>query len=117
MLLYSSEAEALRALLRDAFGFKAVDAGGGLLIFALPPAELGVHPAEALDGGSSVHHQLSFMCDNIQQTITELRTKGVQFEGDPKHESYGITMMMTLPGGVRVMLYEPRHATTIALPA
>jgi hypothetical protein len=113
MLLYSSEPEALRSTLRDAFGFKSVDAGGGWLIFALPPAELGVHPAEGPTFESGFHHQVTFMCDNIHSTITELRAKGIKIDGEPKNEGYGITVMMTLPGSVKVMLYEPRHATAI----
>ena len=113
MLLYSPEADALRAMLRDAFGFPSVDAGGGWLIFALPPSELGVHPAEGSTHESGVRHQVSFMCDDIRATIAELRARGVQIDGEPKDEGYGITVMMTLPGGVKVMLYEPRHATAI----
>jgi hypothetical protein len=113
MLLYSSEAEALRAMLRDVFGFSAVDAGGGWLIFALPPAELGVHPAEGPTYESGVRHQVTFMCSDIEKTVAELRAKGVQIDGEPKDEGYGITVMMTLPGDVRVMLYEPRHPTAI----
>jgi hypothetical protein len=110
MLLYSPEADALRATLRDAFGFKSVDAGGGWLIFAMPPSELGAHPAEE----SGAHHQISFMCDDIESTIAELRAKGVQIEGEPKNEGFGITTMMTLPGGVKVLLYEPRHPLAIS---
>ncbi len=112
-LLYSSDADALRAMLRDAFGFEFVDAGGGWLIFALPPAELGVHPGEGPSFESGIRHQLAFMCDDIRATIAELRGKGVQIDGEPKTESYGFTVMMNLPGGVNVMLYEPRHATAI----
>lgn len=115
MLLYSPEADALRAMLRDTFGFKFVDAGGGWLIFALPPAELGVHPAEGPTCESGIRHQVSFMCDDIGATVAELRAKGAQIDGEPKDEGYGITVMMTLPGGVKVMLYEPRHA--MAIPA
>jgi hypothetical protein len=107
MLLYSPEAEALRATLRDAFGLKAVDAGGGWLIFTLPPSELGVHPAE------SVHHQVSFMCDDIRATIAELHAKGVQIDGEPEDRGFGIAVTMTLPGNVKVMLYEPRHPLAI----
>ena len=81
-LLYTSEPEALRAMLRDVFGWSFVDAHDGWLIFALPPAELGVHPAE----GPS--HELSLMCDDLEAT-------------------------MVLPGGVEVLLYEPKHATAI----
>jgi hypothetical protein len=117
MLLYTSEPEALRAMLRDVFGFKSVDAGGGWLIFALPPSELGVHPSEGPTFESGVRHQISFMCDNIRATVDELRAKGVQIDGEPEDEGYGITVMMTLPGGVNVMLYEPRHAMAITTPA
>jgi predicted enzyme related to lactoylglutathione lyase len=89
-----------------------VDAGGGWLIFALPPAELGVHPAES---PADHHHQITFMCDDIHATVADLRAKGVQIEGDPKEERFGIIAMMTLPGGVKVMLYEPLHALAIDL--
>ncbi len=114
MLLYSSEPDALRATLRDVFGFQSVDAGGGWLIFALPPAELGVHPAEGPTHDSGVRHQVTFMCDDIQGTVAELRKKGIRIDGEPKDEGYGITAMMSLPGNVEVMLYEPRHALAIA---
>ena len=113
MLLYSSEPEAVRALLKDAFGFASVDAGGGWLIFRLPPSELGVHPGEGPTYESGVGHQVTFMCDDIRKTIAELRAKGVRIEGEPKNEGYGITAMMTFPGDLPVMLYEPRHATAI----
>ena len=99
--------------LRDAFGFKHVDAGEGWLIFALPPAELGVHPAEGPTYESGVRHQLTFMCDDIQATIRDLRSKGVKVNGEPQDEGFGITVMLGLPGGVEVMLYEPHHATAL----
>lgn len=113
MLLDSFEPDALRAMLRDVFGFESVDAGHGWLIFALPPSELGVHPSDGPTYSSGVRHQVSFMCDDIHATIEELRGKGVSIEGQPKTESYGITVMMTLPGNVNVMLYEPRHPVAI----
>lgn len=113
MLLYSPEPDALRAMLRDVFGFKCVDAGGGWLIFALPPSELGVHPAEGPTYASGVRHQISFMCDDIRATVAELRAKGVQIDGEPSDEGWGITTTMTLPGGIKMMLYEPRHAMAI----
>jgi hypothetical protein len=75
MLLYSSQADALRAMLRDAFGLKSVDAGGGWLIFALPPSELGVHSAEGPTYESGVRHRVTFRCDDIRATIAELRMK------------------------------------------
>lgn len=114
MLLYTPEADALRSTLRDVFGFRFVDAGGGWLIFALPPSELGVHPAEGPTYDSGVRHQVSLMCDDIHATVAELRAKGIQIDGEPVVASYGVTVMMTLPGGVKVQLYEPRHAMAIA---
>jgi hypothetical protein len=115
MLLYTPEAEALRATLRDVFGFRHVDAGGGWLIFALPPSELGVHPAEGPTWASGVRHQVTFMCDDIVSTMADLRTRGIEFDGEPKDEGYGIVTTMTLPGGVKVQLYEPRHAMALGL--
>lgn len=107
MLLYTSEPEALRATLRDVFGWTNVDAGGGWLIFALPPAEVGVHPAEVPS------HQFSLMCDDIEQTVAELEAKGIEFRGEPEDMRFGIGVTMVLPGGVEVMVYEPRHPTAI----
>ena len=110
MLFYTSEAEQLRATLRDTFGFKHVDAGGGWLIFRLPPSEIGVHPAEGPTWESGTRHQIAFMCDNINKTIAELQSKGISVDVPPKDEGYGITTMLHLAGGCEVMLYEPRHA-------
>ena len=114
VLLYTSEPEKLRAVLRDVFKWKNVDAGGGWLIFALPPAELGVHPAEGPTFESGARHQFTLMCDDIQTTIQELKGKGIQIESEPKDEGWGITVMMTLPGDVPVMLYQPRHPVAIS---
>ena len=114
VLLYTPEPEALRATLRDAFGWKHVDAGDGWLIFALPPAELGVHPAEGPTHESGVRHQFSLMCDDIEATMRELRARGIEVKGEPTDEGFGITVMLNLPGGVEVLLYEPRHAVAIA---
>lgn len=108
-LFYTSEPEQLRAMLRDVFGLKYVDAGEGWLIFAMPPAELGVHPMEGENFDAGHRHLISFMCDDITKTIAELRAKGVTVVGEPKDEGYGITTMLHLPGGCEVMLYEPRH--------
>ena len=107
VLLYTPEADALRALLRDVLDWDHVDSGGGWLIFALPPAELGVHPAEATS------HELSLMCDDIQATVADLRERGVTIEGEPTDVGFGISVMIILPGGVEVRLYEPRHPTAI----
>jgi predicted enzyme related to lactoylglutathione lyase len=115
MLLYTTQPEALRATLRDVFGWKHVDAGDGWLIFALPPAELGVHPAEGPTFSSGVRHQLTLMCDDIRATARQLAAKGIEVVGQPEDEGWGITVMLELPGGVDVMLYEPRHPIAIGL--
>jgi hypothetical protein len=114
VLLYTPEAEKLRATLRDVFGWKYVDAGEGWLIFALPPSEIGVHPAEGPTWESGVRHQFSLMCDDIHGTVKDLRGKGIQIDGEPEDEGWGISVMMTLPGGVQVQLYEPRHPVAAA---
>jgi hypothetical protein len=106
-LLYSPEAEAVRALLRDVFGWDHVDAGDGWLIFRLPPAEVGVHP------GAGPAHELSLMCDDISATVAELRSKGVEVKGEPEDQGYGVVVTVVLPGGLDVLLYEPRHPTAI----
>lgn len=113
MLLYTSEPAALRAMLRDVFGFKHVDAGDGWLIFRLPPSEVGVHPAEGPTYASGTRHSISFMCDDIHATSADLKAKGVVIDGTPKDEGWGITLMMRLPGDCQVMLYQPRHAVAI----
>jgi hypothetical protein len=107
-LLYTPEAEALRATLRDALGWSHVDAGDGWLIFALPPAELGVHPS---DGATK--HELSFICNDVEATVADLRAKGIEFEGEPEDLGFGKGLAMRLPGGVEVLLYEPHHQTAI----
>jgi predicted enzyme related to lactoylglutathione lyase len=112
-LLYSSEPEKLRAVLGDVFGWESVDAGQGWLIFAMPPTEMGVHPAEGPTYETGTRHLISFMCDDIQATIAELKAKGIEFKGGPQDEGYGITIQMILPGGTEVMLYEPRHKIAI----
>lgn len=116
VLLYSSEPTALRAIFRDAFGWKHVNAGDGWLIFALPPAELGVHPAEGPTYESGVRHQLTLMCDDIEATVGELRAKGIEVKGEPTDEGWGVTVMLGLPGDVEVLLYEARHPVAAAEP-
>jgi hypothetical protein len=115
VLLYTPEPTALRAVLRDVFGWTHVDAGEGWLIFALPPAEIGVHPAEGPTYESGVRHQFSLMCDDIVTTSRELRSKGIDVRGEPRDEGWGVTVMLRLPGGVEVMLYEPRHPIAAGL--
>jgi hypothetical protein len=108
VLLYTPKPEELRAVLRDAFGWRFVDDGGGWLIFALPPAELGVHPSER-----STQHELSFMCDDVAATKSELEAKGITFRGEPQDLGFGIGVTLVLPGGVEALLYQPKHKTAI----
>lgn len=111
VLLYTPEAEALRATLRDVFGWPHVDDDGdGWLIFKLPAAELGVHPSEG-----ETQHELSLMCDDIEATVGELRDRGVEVRGEPADRGFGIAVTVVLPGGVDVLLYEPRHKTALEL--
>ena len=108
LLIYTPEAEAARSVLADVFGFEKVDVGEGWLIFRLPQAELGVHPS---DGATS--HSISFMCDDIHATVAELLANGVTVQGPPVEAGWGIAATAELPGGVEVMIYEPRHPLAI----
>ena len=107
-VLFSKDAEAVRALLGDALGFESVDAGGGWLIFALPPAEVAVHPAER--GG---RHELYLMCDDIEATTAELAGKGIELARPVSDEGWGLVTALRLPGGAELGLYEPRHPTAL----
>src|SRR5438046_1739285 len=107
-IIFNTQPDEVRAFFRDVLGFKHVDAGGGWLIFALPPAELGVHPIE--EGG---HHELYLMCDDINATVSELKAKGVQFTSDVTDARFGLLTSFKIPGGGEVSLYEPKHPTAI----
>jgi catechol 2,3-dioxygenase-like lactoylglutathione lyase family enzyme len=108
MLLYTPEADAVRAVFRDVFGWKHVEDHPGWLIFAMPPSELGVHPSEG-----STKHEICLMCDDLESTMAELRAKGIEFRGEPQDQGFGIVTTMLLPGGVEVLLYEPKHASPL----
>ncbi len=112
-LLYTADPEAVRSILRGVLGWRHVDAGEGWLIFALPPAEVGIHPAEGPTYEAGARHQLCLMCDDISATIEELRSKGVEVRGDPEDEGWGISVTLVLPGGLDILIYEPRHPTAI----
>ncbi len=107
-MFYSSDAAALRAFLRDKLGFKASDVGGGWLIFDLPEADMGCHPAD--DGGApSGTHDISFYCDDIHQTVKELKAKGVKFKGKIEDRGYGLVTHFLMPGNFYVQLYQPKY--------
>ncbi len=108
-MFYSTEAEALRAFLRDKLGLPAVDVGGGWLIFDAPEADLGVHPTDGEDVPSGTA-DISFYCDDIAATVAEQRAKGVEFEGEVEARSYGLVTHFRAPGGFKIQLYQPRYA-------
>jgi hypothetical protein len=109
IVLYSVDAEADRAFCRDVLGFPCVDAGHGWLIFALPPAEAAFHPSE-----KNGPHELYLMCDDLHAEMNSLAQKGVSFSSI-ENERWGSITRITLPGGGRVGLYQPKHPTALNL--
>ena len=103
-ILYTTDADATRAFLRDVLGLAWVDSGDGWLIFALPPAELAAHPADAPS------HELFFLCDDIEATVTELAAKGVDVTAPITDQGWGLLTSIAIPGAGSLGLYEPRHA-------
>jgi predicted enzyme related to lactoylglutathione lyase len=108
-LIYSTDADADRAFIRDVLGLDFVDSGGGWLIFALPPAELGVHPTDG-----EPRHELYLMCDDVMRTVRELRRKGAEFEGGIKDVGFGRLTHIRLPSGAILPMYEPNHLVAAA---
>ncbi|UUN25832.1 VOC family protein [Streptomyces sp. FIT100] len=105
LIIYSRDAEADRAFLREVLGYPHVDAGGGWLIFKLPPAEVAVHPVEGAEA-----HELYLMCDDVEATVAELTARGVEFTQPVTDAGWGLLTRLRLPGGGEVGMYEPRHA-------
>ena len=103
-IVFSREAEKVRVFLGDALGLASVDAGHGWLIFALPPAELAVHPT---DGES--RHELYLMCDDIHATLAELQAKGAEIASGVADQGWGLLASIRLPDGEQFGIYEPRH--------
>jgi catechol 2,3-dioxygenase-like lactoylglutathione lyase family enzyme len=110
VIVFSREPEADRAFFSDVLGLPHVDAGGGWLIFKLPPAEVAMHPA---DGAAS--HELYFMCDDLDATMGELSAKGVELTDPVSEQRWGRVTRLRLPGGGDVGLYEPRHPRALDL--
>jgi|SRR5215211_2196469 len=107
-IIFTKDADAVRTFFGEVLEFPSVDAGGGWLIFALPPAELAAHPADA-DG----HHELYLMCDDIHAAVEELGRKGVEVTGQVSDEGFGLMTSIRMPGGDELGLYEPRHPTPL----
>ncbi|MEI9853004.1 MAG: hypothetical protein WDN24_21565 [Sphingomonas sp.] len=104
VMLYSTDADADRAFLRDVLELPNIDVGGGWLIFRLPQAEAAVHPSE----GNS--HELYLMCDSLDATIAHVRAAGFACS-EPFTAAWGRATGVTLPGGSKLGIYEPRHAS------
>ena len=111
-MFFSSEPEALREFLRDKLGFESfTDVGGGWLIFDLPEADMGVHPAgpSGSHGQPAGTHDISFYCDDIQATVADLKQRGVEFAEEVIDAGFGFTTRFAMPGGVSVQLYQPHY--------
>lgn len=107
-LIYATDAEATRAFFRDVLELSWVDAGEGWLIFALPPAELGIHPAE-----SGSRHELSLICQDVWKTKDELESRGVEFTEPVSDKGWGLATRLRVPGAGELTLYQPRHSTPL----
>src|SRR5689334_24789946 len=106
-MFYSSEAEALRAFIRDKLKLPHTDVGEGWLIFDVAEGDIGCHPTDG--SPKSGTHDVSFYCDDIEQTVKELRANGVEFSDDIQDRGYGRVIHFTMPGDVKVELYQPRY--------
>ena len=108
-MFYTSKAEELRAFIRDKLGFPATDVGGGWLIFDLPEAEMGCHPAGPHGEKSAGAHDISFYTDDIHATVAELKSRGVHFTHEIRDQGFGLVTHFQMPGGVEVQLYQPHY--------
>jgi catechol 2,3-dioxygenase-like lactoylglutathione lyase family enzyme len=110
-MFYSSQANELRAFIRDKLGFGGTDVGGGWLIFDLPEADMGVHPVDPAQPESppSGTADVSFYCDDIRTTVAELKAKGVEFVDEVADHGYGFVTHFKVPGGFSVQLYQPKY--------
>ena len=107
-IVFSPQTDKVRAFFADVLGLPSVDAGGGWLIFALPPAELAVH----LANGDS-HHELYLMCDDIHVTLAELRGKGAEVAREVSDQGWGLLAAIRLPDGSEFPIYQPRHPSPL----
>lgn len=107
VIVYSNDAAADRAFFGEVLRFSSVDAGHGWLIFALPPAEVAVHPTE-----ENVHTDLYFMCDDLEAEIRALAAKGVRCS-DVEEARWGSVTKIRLPGGGDIGLYQPKHPSPL----
>jgi hypothetical protein len=116
-LLYSSDADASRAFIRDKLRLPFTDTGDGWLIFDLPEGDLGVHPLDESGQPPPGTHDVSFYCDDIHRTVTQLESRGVSFKSEVVDHGYGLVTYLTIPGGIEVQLYEPKYTKHASKPA
>jgi hypothetical protein len=109
-MFYSSEAAQLRMFLKDKLRLKANDVGNGWLIFDTPEADLGVHPTDGEQEPPSGTADVSFYCDDIVETVQELKSDGVEFTQEVEDHGYGLVTFMKVPGGFSIQLYQPKYA-------
>jgi catechol 2,3-dioxygenase-like lactoylglutathione lyase family enzyme len=109
-IVFAEEPDAARAFFGDTLGLHAVDAGGGWLIFALPPAELACHPTALEDSG---RHELFLMCDDVEATVADLEAAGVEFVAPISDQGFGRMTRMRVPGGGELGLYQPTHPSPL----
>jgi catechol 2,3-dioxygenase-like lactoylglutathione lyase family enzyme len=107
--VFAQDAEAARAFFRDVLDLECVDAGGGWLIFALPPSEVAFHPAGPPPVPEGGHHELYLMCDDVRATVADLESRGVEFAAPVSDEGFGLMTRLRVPGAGELGLYEPRH--------
>ncbi len=110
-MFYSSDAAGLRNFLKDKLGFSATDVGDGWLIFDLPEADMGCHPADdsGNEGSPSGTTDISFYCDDIEKTVDKLKAKGVKFKGQIEDHGYGLVLYIHVPGDFYIQLYQPKY--------
>ena len=108
VILFSRHAEEVREFLGDVLELPSIDAGGGWPIFAAPPAEIAVHPAD-----DRAEHEVYLMCDDVEATVAKLAERGIETDGPIADRGWGLLTTLVLPGGERIGLYEPRHPSPL----
>lgn len=118
IITYAYDAEKARAFFRDVLGLPSADAGGGWLIFALPPAEIAAHPTEPDDAAppeGQPRCELYLMCDDVKMTVADLKRKGVEFTSPVVEQPWGLLTSLKVPGAGDIGLYQPTHPVAIGL--
>src|SRR5262245_15517629 len=113
-MFYSSQADELRTFIKDKLGLPFTDVGQGWLIFDLAEGDVGCHPTEG--SPPSATHDVSFYCDDLKQTVADLKERGVTFDDGMADHWYGFVTHVTMPGGVRVQIYQPKYAKRASEP-